>query len=731
MCFSAFHTVTMGGAVTMVTAAVTPSKTGQSNAVTFTLPNKVAADTGGRGNGGGAPVSLNGYGDHTFTGVVADKYLKEFGGSSGMLKDPAWVQDKSKAEIVAKGVLAWAIANGADTFCHWFQPLASNGLRPGQSGQVQNKMIKFIDGEPKWSFDADDLLQGETDGSSFNNGGLRVTCTAGAYLKIDPMSPIFLRGDAIYIPAVLVSFKGDSLDEKTPLHRATDAMSREAKRLFSHLNYPIDGLVCNIGLEQEFFLIPRSAFHERPDLQLVGRTLLGRMPARGQELCDHYMAALSGSQPALACMKEVQEQCLALGIPLKTRHREVAPNQYEMAPYFGTACTQIDQNLVVMQILEETAAKYGLACLLQEKPFAGINGSGKHNNWSLSTTCGTQLMHPVQLNEKSKNPLCFPAVMAAVVAGVCKHGDMMRMSISAPGNDFRLGAMEAPPAVMSTFLGPSMTEYLEKYMEIGEKAGAYIPTKSTVDTGVAAIGKLTIPSEDRNRTSPFPYGGYRFEFRAAGSSQNTSMVNTVLCTMMADGFKCLSEAIEGGATPVAAIQKLLKDNFQAVFNGNGYDPAWPDQARDEKKIWRIDSGVDAIQKLGDEKNLAMFESLGVCSRAETEARRVILLEQYLGTVEMEVHCLINMLKLNVIPSCKKAGVDFATASDGIASLEAAWHQIEGKSDLYEKARDARTLRLETMGAVRRDVDALEGEVPEADWSVASYRQLLFLDSHPL
>merc|ERR1719311_260887 len=288
--------------------------------------------------------------------------------------------------------------------------------------------------------------------------------------------------------------------------------------------------------------------------------------------------------------------------------------------------------------------------------------------------------------------------MAAVVAGVCKHGDMMRMSISAPGNDFRLGAMEAPPAVMSTFLGPSMTDYLQKYMDQGEAAGAYVPAKSTVDTGVTAIGSLKIPAEDRNRTSPFPYGGYRFEFRAAGSSQNTSMVNTVLCTMMADGFRCMSEAIEGGAAPTAAIQGLLKENFQAVFNGNGYDPAWPDQARDERKIWRIDSGVDATQRLGDEKNLAMFEKFGVFSRAETEARRVILLEQYLGTVEMEVHCLINMLKLNVIPSCKKAGVDFARASSGISALEAAWHQIEGKSDLYEKASDARTLRLETMAA---------------------------------
>ena len=468
-------------------------------------------------------------------------------------------------------------------------------------------------------------------------------------------------------------------------------------------------------------------FYKRPDLQLTGRTLIGKMPARGQELCDHYMAALSTAQPAFECMKEIQAQCLALGIPLKTRHREVAPNQYEMAPYFGTVVTQIDQNLVVMQIIEETAARFGLAALLQEKPFAGINGSGKHNNWSISTTEGVQLMKPQDINKASGNAACFPAVMAAVVRGVAMHGDLMRMAISSPGNDFRLGAMEAPPAVITTFLGDSLTEYLKAFME-GETA-EYSPAKKSVDTRVDALGSINIPAEDRNRTSPFPYGGYRFEFRATGSTQNCSMVNTVLCTMMADGFKAMAAEIEGGKAAEEVIQAVLKEHFKAVFNGNGYDPEWPDKAQG-MGIWRIDSGVDAINRLGEEKNLTLFEEHSVFTKAETNARKTILLEQYLGTVEMEVHCMVDMIKSAVIPSCKAAAVDFATATAAVATLESAWKAIEGLGDLYAQAAAARTLRLETMVAVRGDIDTLEGEVPASDWTLASYRELLFLDTHP-
>jgi len=325
-------------------------------------------------------------------------------------------------------------------------------------------------------------------------------------------------------------------------------------------------------------------------------------------MSDHYMGPPSMATPALKFFQDVQADCMALGIPLTTRHREVAPNQYEMAPFFGEVQQQIDQNLMVMQILEENAAKNGLACLLQEKPFSGINGSGKHNNWSISTRDGTQLLVPGSVNEDSGNSDIFPVVMAGIVSAVDKHGDMMRMAIASPGNDFRLGAMEAPPAVMSTYLGESMTEYLMDFMN--GKDAAYNPQKKPVNFGADVIGELSVPAEDRNRTSPFPYGGGRFEFRAVGSTQNVSMVNTVLNSITAEAFQIIGDRIEAGEEPAAIARDLLQKHSKVIFNGNGYDPAWPDDAV-KKGIWRIDSGVDAINEFTSDKNIELFGNVGV------------------------------------------------------------------------------------------------------------------------
>ena len=298
-------------------------------------------------------------------------------------------------------MLAWALDKGATSFCHWFQPMTST-FRHGDTGQVQMSMLEFNrDGTTTFELKGKHILFGETDGSSYPNGGMRATHTAGGYLAIDPSSPVFLRDDCMFIPACFVSYNGKALDEKTPLHRAHQAMSKQGARLFKHLGFEVTGMVNNIGLEQELFFIPREAYERRMDLQFTGRTVLGKMPARGQEGCDHYMAPINVAGPVMACMKEIQEQCYKLGIPLKTRHREVAPNQYEFAPEFGSVITQTDQNLVVMQICEEVASKHGLVALLQEKPFAGVNGSGKHNNWSISTLCGAQLLNPGDLTQRS------------------------------------------------------------------------------------------------------------------------------------------------------------------------------------------------------------------------------------------------------------------------------------------------------------------------------------------
>jgi glutamine synthetase len=448
-------------------------------------------------------------------------------------------------------------------------------------------------------------------------------------------------------------------------------------------------------------------------------------------MSDHYMAPLTSSTAALQCMQAIQEECFKLGIPLKTRHREVAPNQYEFAPLYGDCRVQTDQNLLVMQIIEETAAKCGLAALLHEKPFAGVNGSGKHDNWSFATNEGLQLLNPKQVLKMTGNEDLFPVVMAAVVRGVDMYGDLMRLAIASPGNDFRLGAMEAPPAVMSTYLGESLTEYLEKYAA-GEEVGGYAPAKAELPFGVKSLHPMQIPAEDRNRTSPFPYGGNRFEFRAAGSSQNVSMINTVLNTMTAEGMKVIADRVEAGEEPRAVAQELLKKHMKCVFNGDGYDPTWPDKAV-EQGIWRIDTGVDAIAELTSDKNIELFESMGVLSAEECEARKQVMLEHYTGLVEMEVLCLKDMILQHVLPACNASNSCDKETSERLASaanmlVEKAL-ELEEAPDVQTAAKLAHALRFGSMEHVRTLCDETENSVKNELWTLATYKELLFLDSH--
>lgn len=671
------------------------------------------------------------YGSAVFTGKVADAYLQKHGASGDILKDPAWT--KNHADVVAAAVLDWAVANGANTYCHWFQPMASSGVRHGQSGQVQNMMMEFDreTNDIKFDFKGKHLIRGETDGSSFPNGGLRGTHCAGGYLAVDTSSPIFLRGDTIFVPSALVSYYGFALDEKTPLLRANSALNKQATRLLKHLGLDATahgGVVTNIGLEQEIFLIDREQYYRRPDLQLAGRTVIGKNAPRGQEMCDHYMAPLSSATPALACMQEIQEECWKLGIPLKTRHREVAPNQFEFAPLFGTNTTQIDQNLMVMQIIEEVAPRHGLAALLQEKPFNDVNGSGKHNNWSISTADGIQCLLPSAINKATGNEYAFPIIMAALVSAIDDHGDLMRMAISSPGNDFRLGACEAPPAIVSTYLGEDMTHYLEQFKD-GKGAGEYKPGVKTLDLGVDEILPFEVPAEDRNRTSPFPYGGARFEFRAVGSSQNVSMVNTVLNTITAEKFKDFADAIDAGKDPIDVAKEALNKHWRVIFNGNNYDEDMQQMLTD-RGVWRIDSGVEAIHTLSSEKNIELFEKMNVMTKEECEAREVVLHDHYTGSVEMEALTLVDMINQHIIPSVKSAGVgplsDLEAAVTTINDAVAAIHAAESS---YEAAQLARVLRLETMIDIRETCDAAEEVVPANLWTLATYKELLFLDSH--
>lgn len=669
--------------------------------------------------------SADDFGTHQFSGAVADEYLSKQGLPAGTLDDPKWTT--TSADKVAAAVMDWAHDKGASVYTHWFQPLGASGLRHGLTGQVQNAMFSFgADGKVKHEFKGKELLKGETDGSSYPNGGMRATHTAGGYTIIDPTSPIFLRGDTVFVPTVFVSFYGDALDEKTPLLRSMRAVSEEAVRLLKHLGLDAKTVQPNIGLEQEFFLVPRKEYYRRPDLQFAGRTVMGKNASRGQETCDHYMSAINPI--ALACMQEVQHECFMLGIPLRTRHREVAPNQYEFAPLFGLATTQIDQNLSVMQILEEVAARHGLAALNEEKPFNDVNGSGKHNNFSLGTDTGINLLNVGQLNKATGNPEAFPLLMACIVRAVDLHGDLMRMAIASPGNDFRLGACEAPPAITSTYLGESLTSYLEDAMKTG-KFAEYVPQEATVDLGIPSVAPFTVPAEDRNRTSPFPFGGHRFEFRAVGSAQNVSMVNTVLCSIFADSFAEMSKQIEGGKDGKDVAISFLKDHWKCIMNGDNYSEEWPIEAG-KRGVWRIDSGVEAMKRISEPKNVALFEGLKVMSKKECDARAECMHDHYSGYVEIEANAMLDMFQQHVIPSVKAAedlGHLLPGLEAAVAAVEKGLHGLHGAPDAYGKATLARVLRLETMIDARAVADKAEAVVPADLWTLATYSELLFLD----
>jgi glutamine synthetase len=607
--------------------------------------------------------------------------------------------------------------------------MASSGVRHGLTGQVQNMMLKFnSDGEVEQDFKGKTLVKGETDGSSFPNGGLRGTHCAGGYLAVDTSSPILCRGDTIFIPSAFVSYYGSALDEKTPLLRSNSALDKNGSRLFNLLGGDSSsGVQANIGLEQEIFLIPREEYYRRPDLQLTGRTIMGKNAPRGQEMCDHYMAPLSSSTAALACMQEIQDECWRMGIPLKTRHREVAPNQFEFAPLYGSNTTQIDQNVFVMQIIEEVAPKHGLAALLQEKPFNDVNGSGKHNNWSIATRDGVNFLAPDEVMEATGNEEAFPVIMAAIVAAVDENGDLMRAAIASPGNDFRLGACEAPPAIVSTYLGDDMTSYLEAFMN-GESS-EYKPGKKTLDLGTREVLPFEVPAEDRNRTSPFPYGGARFEFRAVGSAQNVSLVNTVLNTIAADKFADFADRIEAGEKPADVAREALKKHWKVIFNGDNYDEA-SQQMLTDNGVWRIDSGVEAIAAISSDKNVALFEKMSVFNGEELSARQDVLHDHYTGTVEMEALCMVDMINQHVIPSVKECGVGpLDELTSAVSTLKAAVAEIHAAESSIDKARLARVLRLETMIDIRETCDAAEEVVPAENWTLASYKELLFLDSH--
>ena len=654
--------------------------------------------------------------------------------------------DRSIADEVALAMKEWAIEKGATHFTHWFQPL---------TGITAEKHDSFIaptdDGHIIMEFSGKELIKGEPDASSFPSGGLRATFEARGYTVWDPSSYAFVKDGTLCIPTAFCSYCGDALDNKTTLLRSMDAIGKQALRvvkLFGHTD--VKRVVTTVGPEQEYFLVDKKMYEARPDLMFCGRTLIGTMPPKGQEMDDHYFGVI---KPRVAAfMRELDVELWKLGVLAKTEHNEAAPAQHELAPIFTTTNIASDHNQLTMELMKKIADKHGLVCLLHEKPFKGVNGSGKHNNWSLSTDTGINLLSP------GKNPaenLLFLISLAAVITAVDKHQDLLRISVATAGNDHRLGANEAPPAIISIFLGDELTGILESI----EKGTHYDSTeliKMTVGSDI--IPYIRKDNTDRNRTSPFAFTGNKFEFRMLGSASSISDANVMMNTMVADVFKDYADRLEKAedfkTECINIIRESVKEHKRIIFNGDGYSEEWKAIAK-ERGLLNLESTVDALPYLASEENIKFFERHGVFSRNEIVSRLEISLENYAKTLHIEALTIIDMMNREVIPAitaycdtlCKAVfnkqrinpSLDTTVENELIARLSAANSEIyhltaelkmqvskaEKIEKEYEKARFYHDHILKTMEDIRRYSDSAEAVVSKNYWPYPSYGDMLF------
>jgi len=655
--------------------------------------------------------------------------------------------DLGVADVVANAMKDWAIEKGATHFTHWFQPM---------TGITAEKHDSFIsptsDGSVILEFSGKELIKGEPDASSFPSGGLRATFEARGYTGWDCTSPAFVKDGSLYIPTVFCSYTGEALDKKTPLLRSMETISTQAMRVLKLFgNTSSKRVITTVGAEQEYFIIDKSLYEQRMDLILTGRTLFGAMPPKGQELDDHYFGSIKDRISAY--MKDLDEELWQLGIPSKTKHNEVAPAQHELAPVFSTTNIATDHNQLTMEIMKKTALKHGLVCLLHEKPFAGVNGSGKHNNWSLGTDDGLNLLEPGKTPHENAQFLVF---LCAVIKAVDEYSDLLRVSAANPGNDHRLGANEAPPAIVSMFLGDQLTDILEQI----ENGGA----TSSIAGGFLRIGVTSLPnlpkdSTDRNRTSPFAFTGNKFEFRMVPSSASIACPNYILNTIVAEALEQFADKLEKAADFAAAVQTLLKDvvlnHKKIIFNGNGYSDEWVAEAK-KRGLPNIKTTVEAFKEFISEKNINVLEKHKVLSRVEVISRYEISLENYTKTINIEALTMIDIVNRQILPSVfkysthlaksinaiKAVGVDAdvsvqinllkeassltASAKAKLVTLEEALKRastLEG--DTYEQALAYRFDVFEKMGELRTDIDKLETIVGTEYWPVPTYSDLLF------
>lgn len=654
--------------------------------------------------------------------------------------------DASVANVVANAMKDWAIEKGATHFTHWFQPMT------GITAEKHDSFISPIKGgHVIMEFSGKELVRGEPDASSFPSGGLRATFEARGYTAWDPTSYAFIKDNTLCIPTAFCSYGGEVLDKKTPLLRSMQAVSRQAMRVLKLFgNADVTSVNVTVGPEQEYFLVDKELFSRRKDLLYTGRTLFGTMPPKGQELEDHYFGAI---KPRIAAfMQDLDTELWKLGVLAKTEHNEVAPAQHELAPIFTTANIATDHNQITMEVMQKLAKKHGLVCLLHEKPFEGVNGSGKHNNWSLCTNTGVNLLEPGDTPYENAQFLLF---LCAVIKAVDEYQDLLRISVASAGNDHRLGANEAPPAIISMFLGDELEGVLDAI-----EADAVYDAKEQVQMkiGVHVLPRFPKDTTDRNRTSPFAFTGNKFEFRTLGSSASISDANVVTNTAVAEALKQYADALEAAPDFAAALHDLIRDTIKKhkriIFNGNGYDDAWVAEA-ERRGLSNLRTTPDALKHFLDEKNVALFTSHRVLTEAEMKARHEIMLESYCKIINIEALTMLDMAKKDILPAVTAYAGELASAAAAKRSVFAAvdctfeeqtvttlsglsaklYGETLSLSDALAKAAKAANPAavadcykndvIGAMAALRATADALESITAANRWPFPTYGELLF------
>ena len=652
--------------------------------------------------------------------------------------------DIEVANVVASVMKRWAMELGATHYTHWFQPLT------GITSEKHDGFVSPVgDGTAIMEFSGKELVRGEPDASSFPSGGLRATCEARGYTAWDPTSYAFVKDDVLCIPTAFVSYTGEALDKKTPLLRSMNALSGQAVRILKLFGKDVDYVSTTVGPEQEYFLVKKEDYEARQDLILTGRTLFGAPSAKGQELEEHYFGVIRPEVSAF--MKELDEELWKLGVPAKTKHNEVAPCQHELAPIFDTTNVAIDHNLLTMEMMRKIAPKYGLVCLQHEKPFEGVNGSGKHNNWSMSTT-HENLLDP---GDTPMENLQFLIFLAAVIKAVDEYADLLRTSVATPGNDHRLGANEAPPAIISIFVGEELEAVIDAIASDSPYAG---PVKMKMDLGVDVLPKFSKDTTDRNRTSPFAFTGNKFEFRMPGSAENLSDCNTILNTAVAKELKGYADELEGAedftSAAIALVKRTIRDHRRVIFNGNGYTAEWEAEAA-KRGLPNKKNTPAALPALVEPKNIQLMEEFGVLTKVEMESRYEVEMEHYSKIINIEALTMLEMARKQLLPAINaymsevantaasklavseaisvrsetktltRLSTDADAMSDAIDALQAAVDTAEAMTDESAKAVSFHDDVLPKMDALRAAADDAETICGEDYWPLPSYSKMLY------